>query len=142
MKLQIKKINKEATIPTRAHTNDAGMDLYALENVLLNPNQSELIKTGISLSIPKGYFGKIEDRSSLGKKGLKTLGGVIDSGYRGEVKVIMRNLSNKKVIIEKKTKIAQLIIIKIETPTIEEVKELDNTERGSGGFGSSGWYLT
>ena len=136
--LQIKKINEEATIPTRAHTNDAGMDLYALENVLLNSNQSELIKTGISLSIPKGYFGKIEDRSSLGKKGLKTLGGVIDSGYRGEVKVIMRNLSNEKVIIEKKTKIAQLIIIKIETPTIEEVKELDNTERGSGGFGSSG----
>ncbi|MFC1645272.1 dUTP diphosphatase [Patescibacteria group bacterium] len=139
MKLQIKKLNSEARIPARAINGDAGMDLYSVEDIILKPGDLMPCKIGIAMAIPIGYVGLIWDRSSVAFKGwVKTMGGVIDSSYRGEIAVIMINLSKKDYTISKGDRIAQILIQKVECPMIEEVEELDDTERGDGGFGSTG----
>lgn len=136
--LEIKKLTHDATLPTRAHPEDAGLDLYASEDILLEAGQGKLAKTGIAMAIPDGYVGLIADRSSLGKKGIKTAGGVIDAGYRGEIMVIMRNLTHEKVILNRGERIAQMLTLPIATPAVKEVSELSETKRGEGGFGSTG----
>ena len=140
MKLKIKKLQPEAVLPKYATQDDAGMDLFAIEDVEIMPRERKQIGTGIALEIPAGHVGLIWDKSGLSHKfGIKTLGGVIDSGYRGEIKVGVINLGTEKYIFEKGHKIAQMIIQKKETLEIEEVNELDlNTERGEGAFGSTG----
>ncbi len=139
MELKIKKINKEAKIPKYATAGDAGLDLFALEEVVLNPREFVAVSTGVALEIPHGYVGLVWDKSGLAiMHGLKTLGGVVDAGYRGEVKVGMINLSGKEYKIEKGHKVAQMLIQKVEHPEIIEVEELSETERGEGGFGSTG----
>ena len=140
MKLKIKKLQPEAVLPKYATQDDAGMDLFAIEDVEIMPMERKQIGTGIALEIPAGHVGLIWDKSGLSHKfGIKTLGGVIDSGYRGEIKVGVINLGTEKYIFEKGHKIAQMIIQKKETLEIEEVNELDlNTERGEGAFGSTG----
>lgn len=142
MKLKIKKLDENATIPTRAHETDAGLDLYSIEeNVTINPQSRLTIKTGISIEIPEGYYGRVAPKSGLAsKQGIDVLAGVIDSSYRGEVKVILYN-TNKDVgawQVFKGDKIAQLIIEKHYNFPVEIVKELSDTERGDGGFGSTG----
>jgi dUTP pyrophosphatase len=142
MKLKIKKLDENATIPTRAHESDAGLDLYSIEeNVTINPQSRLTIKTGISIEIPEGYYGRVAPKSGLAsKQGIDVLAGVIDSSYRGEVKVILYN-TNKDVgawQVFKGDKIAQLIIEKHYNFPVEIVKELSDTERGDGGFGSTG----
>lgn len=144
--LQVFKLSESATIPTRNHTEDAGIDLYSNETVVVGLNDTTVVSTGIAINIPVGFVGKIEDRSSMGKKGLKVGGGVIDAGFNGEVSVILHNLTNSQnssyrgrgYLIEKGQKIAQLLLIPIETPKVEEVYSLWNSERGSKGWGSSG----
>ncbi len=140
MKLKIKKLQAEAVLPKYATQDDAGMDLFAIEDVEIMPMERKQIGTGIALEIPAGHVGLIWDKSGLSHKfGIKTLGGVIDSGYRGEIKVGVINLGAEKYTFEKGHKIAQMIIQKKETLEIEEVNELDlNTERGAGAFGSTG----
>ena len=140
MKLKIKKLQPEAVLPKYATQDDAGMDLFAIEDVEIMPMERKQIGTGIALEIPAGHVGLIWDKSGLSHKfGIKTLGGVIDSGYRGEIKVGVINLGTEKYFFEKGHKIAQMIIQKKETLEIEEVNELDlNTERGEGAFGSTG----
>ena len=139
MKLQIKKIDPEAKLPTRAHSDDAGLDLYSVEGCTLQPGERRAVKTGIALAISSGYAGLIWDKSGLAlKAGLKTMGGVIDAAYRGEILVIVANLSSLPYAIEKGTKIAQFLIQKVELPEVCEVSDLDDTLRGDGGFGSSG----
>lgn len=139
MKLKIKKTHPEAKLPQYATVGDAGMDLFALEETILKPGQFLGVSTGVAFEIPNGYVGLVWDKSSLSiMNGLKTLGGVIDAGYRGEVKVGMINLSDKEYKIEKGHKVAQMLLQKIEHPTIVEVAELSETERGKGGFGSTG----
>lgn len=136
--IQIKKVVLEATLPTRAHADDAGMDLYSLEEVILPPGQGKMARTGIAMAIPTGYVGMVADRSSLAKKGVKTAGGIIDAGYRGEIQVVVWNLSRDEVRIAKGDRVAQLLVIPIVTPAIQAVPELDATDRGEKGFGSSG----
>lgn len=116
------------------------MDLYAVEKASLKPGQRYAVPTGVSMEIPEGYVGLVWDKSGIGiKEGMKTLGGVIDSGYRGEILVGMVNLSEKEYVFEKGHKVAQMIIQKKEDVVIEEAKELDeNTSRGKSGFGSTG----
>ncbi len=139
MTLKIKKLSATAILPKYAHPHDAGMDLYASETVVILPQERTLIPTGLALSIPIGYVGLIWDKSGIATKhGLKTMAGVIDSGYRGEVKILLHNLSDKSYTIVAGTKIAQMLIQPVEQKQIVEVEELDETERGEQGFGSSG----
>jgi dUTP pyrophosphatase len=126
-------------LPKYAHTNDAGMDLFSIEDKILESGERFVCGTGIALAISEGYVGLIWDKSGVAAKGgIKTMGGVVDSSYRGEVGVVLKNLSKEKYEIKKGEKIAQMLIQKVENPEIEEVSDLENTERGEGGFGSTG----
>jgi dUTP pyrophosphatase len=136
--IEVKKVSPEAQIPTRAHADDAGMDLYSLEDVILKPGEGKLAKTGVAFAIPVGFVGMIADRSSLAKKGVKTAGGIIDSGYRGEVMVVLWNISRDEIRVNRGERVAQMLLLPIATPSIKEVSELSVTTRGDGGFGSTG----
>ena len=137
--LKIKKIRIDATLPSYAHPGDAGLDLFSAEDATLKPNTRALIPTGVAMEIPKTCVGLIWDKSGISTKyGLKTMAGVVDSGYRGEVLVCLINLSKETYSFKKGEKIAQMIIQKKEKMTVKEVKELRGTKRGEGGFGSTG----
>ena len=137
--VKVKKLNPEAIIPSYAHENDAGMDIYSIEDKTILPGERELISTGISMEIPEGYVALVWDKSGLAaKQGLKTMGGVIEHTYRGEYKIILFNSSNQEITILKNQKIAQILIQPIVSARLQEVDELSDTERGSKGFGSSG----
>jgi dUTP pyrophosphatase len=136
--IDILRVSPEAVLPTRAHADDAGLDLYCLEDVMLAPQTGKVTRTGIALAIPKGHVGMVADRSSMAKKGVKTAGGIIDAGYRGEVHIVLWNLSTQETRINRGERIAQLLIVPIQTPAVREVESLDETARGAKGFGSSG----
>jgi dUTP pyrophosphatase len=139
MKIKIKKLNKDAKIPTYGHPGDAAMDFYSIEDVVFSPNKKERVYTGIGVEIPEGYVGLIWDKSSISFNfGLKIMGGVIDAGYRGEIVMCLLNTSDKEVKIEKGQKFAQMIIQKFEHCDIVEVEELSETARGYGREGSTG----
>ncbi len=136
--MKVKKLNENATIPTRNHFDDAGLDLYSPFDIDLVPGEGETIELGIAIALPPNTVGLIVDRSSMGKRGIKVMGGVVDSGYRGELKVTLWNNADESYWIRKGDKIAQLLILDIRKPVLREVKELDGTERGFKGYGSSG----
>ncbi len=138
--LKVQKTNPKAKIPSRAHAEDAGLDLYANDHYTLYENERALIATGIKMAIPNGYAGLIWDKSGLAASGLKTGGGVIDSGFRGEIKIIVINLSGDIYHIKKGQKIAQILIQKIKTPELVESGEMEKTARATGSFGSSGIF--
>jgi dUTP pyrophosphatase len=139
MHVKIKKLHSDARIPNRAHPDDAGVDLYTVDPVELGPGERKSIPLGIAIEIPDGYVGLIWDKSGLSHKyGIKSFGGVIDSGYRGEVHAGVMNLSDKYFKFEKGHKIAQLLIQKIEHVIFDEAEELSDSSRGAGGFGSTG----
>ena len=139
MELSFKKLHPDAKAPTYAHATDAGMDLYTVEDFSLEPGARKSVPTGIALAVPAGHVGLIWDKSGVSqKRGVKTLGGVIDADYRGEVLVGLDNLGNQPQSFSKGDKIAQMIIQKVEHFELQEVVELDETLRGGGGFGSTG----
>lgn len=140
IKVSIKKIKDNAIIPHYAHKGDAGLDLYSAEDYLLKPGERVLVSTGIKIAVPKGYEAQIRPKSGLALNyGLTVLNtpGTIDSGYRGEVGVIVINLGKEDVKIEKGKKVAQMVFNKVEEAKFSE-EELDDTKRGIGGFGSTG----
>lgn len=139
MNIKVKKLHPDAIIPHIAHEGDAGCDLFATESVTLNPGERGQVPTGLALELPLGFVSLIWDKSGIShKEGIKTLGGVIDCGYRGEYKIGVVNLSDKPYTFEKGHKIAQLLIQRVESPIFEESEELSDTSRGEGGFGSTG----
>jgi dUTP pyrophosphatase len=139
MNIKVKKLHPDAQIPKIAHEGDAGCDLFATESVTLNPGERGQIPTGLSIELPLGFVSLIWDKSGIShKEGIKTLGGVIDCGYRGEYKIGVVNLSDKPYTFEKGHKIAQLLIQRVESPIFEEVEELSDTSRKGDGFGSTG----
>ena len=139
MKLAIKKIQPDAILPSYAHQGDAGFDIYALKNTIVAPHERVVISTGISMEIPHGYVGLVWDKSGIATKhGIKTIAGVIDAGYRGEVGIAVLNTSDVPYTFEAGHKVAQMLIQKIEHVDIVEVSELSDTSRGTGGFGSTG----
>jgi len=139
MKIKVKKVNSEARIPEYTIEGDAAMELYSAVDITLKSGEIKSCETGIAMAIPKGFVGLIWDKSGIALKGgIKTMGGVIDSNFCGEIGVIMKNLSDKNYEIKRGDKIAQILIQKVESVTIEEVEELDETERGAGRFGSTG----
>ncbi len=139
MKLHVKRLHLDARLPQFAHAIDAGLDLYTVQNVTIAPGERLSVPTGIAVEIPIGYVGLIWDKSGIAQKGgLKTLGGVIDAGYRGEIFVGLLNIGTEPYEFTVGQKIAQILIQKIEQPEIVEVSELDETARGEGAFGSTG----
>ena len=136
--LPIRRLAPDAVLPTRAHPDDAGLDLYSVEDVALEPGQGTLVKTGIAAAVPQGHAGLICDRSSLAKRGLKTAGGVIDAGYRGELGILLWNISGQIQKLKKGERLAQLLIVPVAVPAVREAESLDETTRGANGFGSTG----
>lgn len=139
MELKVKKLDEDAVLPTRAHATDAGYDLYAGMSYDIRAGDRVQISTKIAMQIPEGYVGLIWDKSGLShKKGLKVLGGVIDSGYRGEILVGMANISDRSFTMRRGEKVAQLLIQKYKALEVVEVEELEEADRGDAGFGSTG----
>lgn len=140
--VRVKKLHEDAVIPQRAHADDAGVDLSSAEDVVLAPGQRALVGTGIAIALPAGTVGLVHPRSGLAfKKGLSIVNapGTIDAGYRGELKVCLINLDpDNAVEIAKGDRIAQLVVQKVELSPMVVVDELDETERGEGGHGSTG----
>jgi len=140
-KLKINKLHEDAVLPFYAKFGDAGMDLHSIEEIELMPGRRALVRTGLAMELPKNYEAQIRPRSGLSiKKGLTVLNspGTVDSGFRGEVCVILANLGEETYLVNKGERIAQMVINKFESVEIEEVEHLSDTERGSGGFGSTG----
>ena len=156
MEIKYSKLNPEGKEPFRANTSDAGYDLFSTEYVTLEPFQRKLISTGINVEIPEGFYGRVAPRSGLAcKKGIDVMAGVIDSGYRGEIKVLLINFnfegynlkpnafeamfgSTNRIEIKPGERIAQLIIEKCHTIEWKPMKTLEKSQRGEHGFGSSG----
>jgi dUTP pyrophosphatase len=139
MKILVKKLHPDAIIPNIAHEGDAGCDLFATESLTLNSGERGQVPTGLALEIPFGHVALIWDKSGLSHKaGIKTLGGVIDCGYRGEIMIGVINLGTEPYAFEKGHKVAQFLIQKVEAPIFEEVIELSDTSRKDNGFGSTG----
>lgn len=142
MQLEIKRLDAELPLPSYAHEGDAGLDLYAAENRILQPFERALIATGIAVAIPEGFAGFVLPRSGLAiKRGLSVVNspGLIDSHYRGEIKVIAINMdAHAQIEIGRGEKIAQLVIQRVEVVELIEVDQLNETARGEGGFGSTG----
>lgn len=140
-KLQVKRLHENAKLPTKAYAHDAGYDLYCVEDVVIKPGQVTTIKMGIALAIPDGYVGLVWDKSSMGKRGNKVLGGVIDAGFRGELvlHLIKVDIFERDWLTFKAgSKIAQILIQKVEDFQVVEVEELPSSDRGERGWGSSG----
>ena len=144
LELKIKRLNIDATLPTKAHPGDAGWDLHCLPKngspyAEIAPGKSALVGTGIAVSIPPGYFGYIRSRSGLASKSNLEVGaGVVDSGYTGEVMVLLRNHGDRIQYLVAGDRIAQLLILPVPEVTLVEVDSFEETDRGDGGFGSSG----
>jgi dUTP pyrophosphatase len=140
--LRFARLSAEAREPSRAHDGDAGYDLYAAEAATLAPGERASVGTGIAVAIPDGWAGLVLPRSGLAAKHGITLPnapGLIDSGYRGEVRVLLLNTDPREAFeISPGDRIAQLLLVRHETPELIEVESLDETARGVGGFGSSG----
>jgi dUTP pyrophosphatase len=140
--LKVKKMNEDAKIPNFAHKGDAGMDLYSTEEVIIPPTESRLIKTGVSIALPKNTEAQIRPRSGLALKYSVTVlntPGTIDEGYRGEIGIILINHGKEEFTVTKNMKIAQMVVKPIYDINILEVNELNDTDRGEGGFGSTGY---
>ena len=142
MKLLVRRLDPDLSIPNYALAGDAGMDLFASEEVVLEPGARVAIPTGIAVAIPDGYAGFVQPRSGRALRdglGVANSPGLIDSGYRGEIKVIAWNLNAAaRLVVHRGEKIAQMVFQRVEHAEIEVVDELPVSDRGEGGFGSTG----
>jgi len=140
--LQIRRLDPGLPLPSYAHEGDAGLDLYAAVDVTIAPGERVVIGTGVALAIPPGYVGLTTPRSgSAAREGLSIVNtpGVIDSGYRGEVKMILINLDGSQdIVIARGDRVAQLLIVPVATVDVAECDELADSKRGEGGLGSTG----
>ena len=139
MKLKV-KLNKGAIIPHRAHKADAGLDLFSPEDAVIRLKESVTIDTGVHVAIPEGYVGFVKSKSGLMVKNDILTDGTVDAGYTGSIKIKLFNHSYENYTVLKGQKIAQLVILPIITPEPELVDVLEETERGNGGFGSTGAF--
>ena len=141
MEVKILQLDKELSLPKYETDGSAGMDLYSTKNTWIIPGQISIISTGIAISLPKGYEAQIRSRSGLTAKNqviVLNAPGTIDADYRGEIKIILANFSTEDFDVKKGDRIAQMVIAEYEQAWFEDVKSLDDTDRGSGGFGSTG----
>ena len=137
--LNFKRLDPRAVLPTRGSPASAGLDLYSIEDVHIPPYQRVLARTGLAVAIPEGFYGRVAPRSGLAvKNGLDVLAGVIDSDYRGELCCALLNTGDDPIQLQPGSRLCQLIVEQIITPTPAWSDELDDTTRGGGGFGSTG----
>ena len=134
-----KRLRPDAKLPTRANPGDAGYDLAAVEDVTIPPRGKAIVPTGVAIAIPEDTYARVAPRSGLAAKHAIHVGaGVVDSGYRGEIKVVLFNLSDTEFVVSAGDRIAQMIVTRIATPDVLEADTLPDSVRGEGGFGSSG----
>ena len=139
--LPIRRLHEGAAVPIRAYPGDAGLDLSAIESAVLEPGERAAVGTGLAIALPDGYAGLVLPRSGLASEhgiGVLNAPGLIDSGYRGEVRVILHNHGSQTFRVDPGMRIAQLVVVGIEDVRLVEVDELPASERGEGGYGSSG----
>jgi len=140
--LRVQRLDPRARLPARAHDGDAGYDLHALEEAILAPGERAMVGTGLAVEIPAGHAGLVLPRSgNAARHGIALVNapGLIDAGYRGELKVLLLNTDRAETFkVEAGMRIAQLVLVRVETPEVEEVAALSDSARGAGGFGSSG----
>ena len=137
--ISFKKLDDRAILPARGSALAAGLDLFSLEDLAIAPKQRILARTGLAVAIPEGHYGRIAPRSGLAlRTGLDVLSGVIDADYRGEIGCLLYNTGEETITLPAQSKICQLIIEKIITPQPVWADAIDETDRGSGGFGSTG----
>lgn len=137
--LSFKRLDPRAILPTRGSSLSAGLDIYSIEDLAIEPKQRAVVRTGLAVAIPEGYYGRLAPRSGLATQiGLDTLAGVIDADYRGEIGCLLYNAGDEAIQLPAQSKICQLIIEKIITPIAVWADEISDTDRGSGGFGSTG----
>jgi dUTP pyrophosphatase len=142
VRLRVQRLDPAATMPTHAHEGDAGYDLYAIEAAELAPGERSMVRTGIAIEVSNGHAALVLPRSgAAAKHGISVVNapGLIDSGYRGEIRVLLLNTDRHEAFrVAPGDRIAQLILVRVETPPVEEVTALNDSTRGEGGFGSSG----
>jgi dUTP pyrophosphatase len=141
MEIAVKLLHPEARLPERAHPGDAGSDLFSVEEVIIPVGERRMVSTGLALAIPGGWAGFVQPRSGLAfKYGIMVVNspGLIDAGYRGEVRVALYNSGSESFSVKVGERIAQLVLQRVEEPTFSVARELPATVRGEGGFGSSG----
>jgi dUTP pyrophosphatase len=139
MKVKVKKLNPAAVIPTKAHPTDAGFDLVASKTTTIPANGRALIPTDIAMAIPEGYYGMVVGRSgNTIKRGLVGMTGVVDAGYRNGIGIMAFNLTNEDIIIKQGERAGQIVLTPILQCELDEVDALDDTDRGTGGYGSTG----
>lgn len=142
--IPIVRLDEALPLPAYAHPGDAGADLYSTEDVVLAPGERRLVPTGIAIALPEGFVGLVHPRSGLANRhGLSIVNapGTIDAGYRGEIKVCLINLDpGTPISIARGDRIAQLVVQRFETAEFVEVADLDATQRGAGGYGSTGGF--
>jgi dUTP pyrophosphatase len=138
-RLSFRRLHPDARLPTRGSRHAAGLDLYSIESLTIEPGERVGVRTGLAVAIPEGFYGRVAPRSGLAvRNGIDVLAGVIDSDYRGEIVCAVINHGAETFVAEKGTRVAQLVIEAIITPEPVWADELDETERGAGGFGSTG----
>jgi dUTP pyrophosphatase len=140
MELRVKRIHPEAKLPVYGHPGDAGLDLFSVVDRELAPGEVFAVPTGIQVAVPAGHVGLVWDKSGISLKSVHRLAGVVDSGYRGEVQVVMINLGAAPFAVRKGMKIAQMLVQPVAAVSVIECEALDGTSRGEGGFGSTGLY--
>lgn len=138
MQIKIKKLKEEAKLPSYAHPGDVGMDVYAMEEVTIQPGEHYRFYHGFAFEVPEGYGVFVKDKSSISKAGLHTMGGIFDAGFRGEYNTHLVNLSNEPYTVEVGDKVSQLVVMQIPRAELLEVEELSESARGEGQFGSTG----
>lgn len=140
MKLKVQRIHPRAKLPLYGHPGDAGLDLFSCGEERLKPGEIKAVPTGLRLAIPPGHVGLIWDKSGISLRGVHRLAGVVDAGFRGEVRVVLANLGREEFTVREGMKVAQLLIQPVQAAEVEEVGELEDTSRGEGGFGSTGLF--
>ena len=142
MELAVRRVRPDAILPQRAYEDDAGLDLAACESVVLGPGERATVGTGLAVAIPPGYAGYVQPRSGLASNhGISMVNspGLVDSGYRGELRILLLNTDRERwFVVERGMRVAQLVVLALPEARLVEVAELPGSERGSGGFGSSG----
>lgn len=138
LNVKVKRLSPTAKMPTKAYADDAGWDVYAIQRVYIEPYQTVVVQTGLAFEMTPGWHMQVHTRSSYGKRGIRCHLGIVDSGYRNELGIIVQNNSLEHFIIEKGDKFAQLLFLPVPNVTMTESDTLNETDRGQGGFGSSG----
>lgn len=140
-RLRVRRLDPEVPLPSYAHAGDAGLDLASAEQRVLRPGERAAVATGLAVAVPEGWVGLVHPRSGLSlRDGVTVVNapGTVDSGYRGELKVLLVNLGDRPVEISRGERVAQLVLQRVGRAVIEEVDDLEDTARGAGGFGSTG----